>query len=142
MRCVLDSSFVGCWFLPDEKSAAGQRVFDAYQAGRIEFDVPELLAYEIPNLFLSAFRRKRLEADELQEARAVFDLIEFEYHSQTDAIYRRRMFQFAEKHQLTAYDAAYLELADRLQLPLLTLDGKLLAAARTENLETAVKSDK
>lgn len=142
MRCVIDASFVGIWFLPDEKSVAGQRVFGAYEAGRLAFDVPDLLAYEIPNLFVSALRRKRFDAAGFQEARGIFDQIEFEYHNQTDAVCRRRMLHFADRHQLTAYDAAYLELADRLQLPLLTLDEKLLSAARAENLETTVKLDK
>ncbi|MBI5801918.1 MAG: type II toxin-antitoxin system VapC family toxin [Verrucomicrobia bacterium] len=139
---MIDSSFVGTWFLPDEQSASGQRVFDAYEAGRLAFDVPDLLAYEIPNLFVSALRRKRFDSDGFHEAGGIFDRIEFEYHNQTDAVCRRRMLHFAERHQLTAYDAAYLELADRLQLPLLTLDEKLLRAARAENLETTVKLHK
>jgi len=40
-----------------------------------------------------------------------------------------RMMSFATRYSLSAYDAAYLELADRLQCPLLTFDAKLLAAA-------------
>jgi predicted nucleic acid-binding protein len=38
----------------------------------------------------------------------------------------------AEKHRLTAYDAAYLELALRTGLQLATLDGDLRKAAREE----------
>jgi predicted nucleic acid-binding protein len=142
MRCVIDSSFAAAWFLPDEATAVGQRVFDAYEAGALAFEVPDLMAYEMANLFLLAFRRKRLDAAGLQEARDIFDQIRFEYHNQTDALCRRRLFRFAEKHGLTAYDAACLELADRLQLPLLTQDEALLAAARKENLETSVNLTK
>jgi len=40
----------------------------------------------------------------------------------------------AMKHDLTAYDAAYLDLALRERLPLATLDRKLAAAARAENV--------
>ena len=39
--------------------------------------------------------------------------------------------QLAGNHQLTAYDAAYLELAIRRALPLACLDGKLKTAAAT-----------
>jgi predicted nucleic acid-binding protein len=38
--------------------------------------------------------------------------------------------QLARTHQLTVYDAVYLELAVRRQLPLLTFDGQLAAAAK------------
>lgn len=37
--------------------------------------------------------------------------------------------RLSERHRLTLYDAAYLELAQRLQLPLATLDQELRAAA-------------
>ncbi|CAN5348933.1 hypothetical protein BH09SUM1_BH09SUM1_33770 [soil metagenome] len=40
----------------------------------------------------------------------------------------------ADKHNLTVYDACYLELAKRLRLPLATLDGDLAAAALAESL--------
>ena len=41
----------------------------------------------------------------------------------------------ARKHRLTAYDAAYVELAVRLTAPIATLDRALAGAARSENLE-------
>ena len=41
----------------------------------------------------------------------------------------------ARKHRLSSYDAAYLELAMRLQLPLATLDRALAAAGRAEGLD-------
>ena len=37
--------------------------------------------------------------------------------------------RLSERYRLTLYDAAYLELAQRLQLPLATLDQELRAAA-------------
>lgn len=41
----------------------------------------------------------------------------------------RDLLQLAEAHNLTAYDAAYLELAQRSGLPLATLDSDLAAVA-------------
>ena len=43
--------------------------------------------------------------------------------------------QLADQFGLTAYDAAYLELAQRRKLPLATLDQRLLAAGKTLGLE-------
>ena len=40
----------------------------------------------------------------------------------------------AQKHRLSAYDAAYLEVALRRGLPLGSLDGELRAAAKAENV--------
>ena len=40
----------------------------------------------------------------------------------------------ARRYNLTAYDSAYLELAVRLKIPLASLDGKLIEAAKAEGL--------
>jgi predicted nucleic acid-binding protein len=42
--------------------------------------------------------------------------------------------RLAERHKLTVYDAAYLELAQRRGLPLATLDSELRDAANTEGV--------
>ena len=42
--------------------------------------------------------------------------------------------KLADRHQLTVYDATYLELALRLALPLATLDRELRKAAQAENV--------
>ena len=42
---------------------------------------------------------------------------------------------FARKHRLTFYDAAYLELAQRHDIALATLDEKLASAARNEGYD-------
>jgi predicted nucleic acid-binding protein len=43
-------------------------------------------------------------------------------------------YSLAQKHKLTSYDAAYLEMAIRRGLPLATLDSELKAAAKSENV--------
>ena len=44
----------------------------------------------------------------------------------------------AHQHGLSVYDAAYLELASRMRLPLATLDRALAAAARATGVDTPV----
>jgi predicted nucleic acid-binding protein len=46
-----------------------------------------------------------------------------------------RTLELARVHRLSAYDATYLELAERLGLPLATLDGSLARAARAVGVE-------
>ena len=45
-----------------------------------------------------------------------------------------RTLELADRHNLTVYDATYLELALRLSLPLATLDDDLRLAALRENV--------
>ncbi len=52
--------------------------------------------------------------------------------------WRRAAAPLAERHGLTAYDAAYLELALRLALPLASTDAALVAAAREEGVGLVV----
>jgi predicted nucleic acid-binding protein len=47
-----------------------------------------------------------------------------------------RLLDLARAHQLTAYDAAYLELAQRMGVPLASSDRSLAAAARAIGIET------
>lgn len=134
--CVVDAARAASWLLPDESSREGEKILAAYEAGQLQFHMPRLWNYELMNVLLMARRRKRLDDDGFAEARDIFGAIQCEFHEQADAVCRRRIFQFAERHQLTAYDAAYLELADRLQIPLYTLDEKLKKAAGNENITT------
>jgi predicted nucleic acid-binding protein len=50
------------------------------------------------------------------------------------------VFKLAEVFSLTAYDAAYLDLAQRLRVPLLTYDAALLNAALTAGVKTNISS--
>jgi len=136
-HCVVDAARAASWLLPDESSAEGERILAAYENGELQFNMPGLWNYEVINALLVAHRRKRLDDEGFAEARELFGRIQGEFHEQTDAVCRRRIFHFAQKHQLTAYDAAYLELADRLQVPLYSLGDKLLKAAALENLKTS-----
>jgi Predicted nucleic acid-binding protein, contains PIN domain len=54
---------------------------------------------------------------------------------QPSAAYWHEISYIADRYNLTIYDAAYLELALRRQLPLATFDKALLAAARAEGIE-------
>ena len=139
MNCVPDASFVAGWLLPDEATPAKARLLAAHEAGRVELHVPHLWVYELGNLLLMAHRRHRLTTEQLAEAEAIYAAVRCVFHDQTDVVCRHRILRLAQAHQLTAYDAAYLELADRLRAPLLTGDGVLLKAARKENVETTLQ---
>jgi predicted nucleic acid-binding protein len=125
---VIDSSVAIAWCFPDEKDAYSQSVLDAL-ASEPAF-VPELWHLEVANTLIVGERRKRSTQAEtvawlgfLAELPIVVD-DETKSHAFAETIH------LARSHNLSAYDAAYVELALRRGLPLATLDDKLKAAAQ------------
>jgi predicted nucleic acid-binding protein len=130
MAFVVDASFAAAWFLPDENSEAATLF-----ARRIEEEpgaVPDLFYHEMRNLLVLAFRRGRLSEDTLFLLIGRLEKMPLRDSGGGDAVQVARL---ALKHNLTAYDAAYLALAITERLPLATLDRKLAAGARAEAVE-------
>jgi len=126
---AIDSSIALAWALPDERSSAADAVLEKV-APSSPLWVPALWWVEIANTLAVARRRKRIT--EAQAAR-VLELLGA-LPVQTDAAQgpegASRLCSLAQRHALSAYDAAYLELAERRGLRLATLDGELSRAAR------------
>ena len=126
MALVLDSSISLSWFFPDEKS----KFTDAALALAVHEDcwVPAVWRLEFPNALLIAERRRRLtRAERLQVLDEVTRLnlrVDQRVHE------LRAISDLAERHGLSTYDAAYLELASRLDAALITLDDALAEACR------------
>jgi predicted nucleic acid-binding protein len=125
---VLDSSIAVAWCFPDEQDAYSQSVLDAL-ADRAAV-VPYLWHLEVANILVVGERRKRsTQADTTTWLRFLSGL-----PITLDEETRDRAFgditNLSRAHTLTAYDAAYLELALRRSLPLASLDDQLNAAAR------------
>lgn len=126
---VLDASFAAAWFLPDEASETTGRLLDEILT-RPPI-VPSLFRHELRNLLLLAERRGRVAPYEIDEALIMAAALPIGERGAGDD---HDILRLARKHGLTAYDAAYLELASRETAPLATLDKKLATAARIENI--------
>jgi predicted nucleic acid-binding protein len=126
---VIDSSIAIAWCFPDEQDEYSQSVLDAL-ASEQAF-VPDLWHLEVVNTLVVGERRKRCtQANTVAwlSFLASLPIVVDEgtkTHAFTDTTHLARL------HNLSAYDAAYLELAMRRGLPLATLDEKLKAAANT-----------
>jgi len=124
MALVLDSSVCLSWFFPDERTSFTDAALDL--AAHEECWVPSVWRLEFPNALLVAERRRRLtRAERLQMLEEAVRL-----SLRVDALVHdmRQISMLAEKHGLSTYDAAYLELASRLASPLITLDKELASA--------------
>ena len=96
--------------------------------------VPAHWLTEVANALQMGVRRGRFDAGRLEESlNALAELaISREPSAFVSAV---AAVLLASRHDLTVYDAAYLELALRQRLPLATLDRELAAAARREGVE-------
>lgn len=128
MTFVVDCSVSLAWCFEDEQDAASIAVLR--RAAAEGAFVPEFWPLEAVNTLLRAERRGRITREKrdvfTRQLRALPLVIDTETHTQAwDATAA-----LAARHGLTAYDAAYLELAARKRLPLASRDAALAAAAR------------
>jgi predicted nucleic acid-binding protein len=126
MSLVLDSSVTLAWLYSDEVTPATQQVFDIVVAERAW--VPSLWRLEVANSLQMGVRRGRISVEFRDASLADLALLAIEVDAETDTFAWSTTLRLAERHQLTLYDAAYLELAQRLGVPLATLDQELRAA--------------
>ncbi|TNM65469.1 type II toxin-antitoxin system VapC family toxin [Aliirhizobium smilacinae] len=126
---VLDASIALVWFLPDEQSLvadAALKLLDGASA-----TVPDLFWHEMRNILMTSYRRKRLSLPEVWHSMLRLDQLNIITAPRSDS---KQILTLAERHGLTAYDAAYLALAFETRLPLATLDNQLIAAATQDGV--------
>jgi predicted nucleic acid-binding protein len=129
---VLDSSVTLAWLYSDELTDPVRQVFERVTATRAW--VPSLWRLEVANSLQMAVRRRRIDAAFRDASLADLALLNIGTDPDTDAFAWSTTLQLAASHGLTVYDAAYLELAQRLALPLATLDEELRIAGRALGL--------
>ena len=127
MSLVIDSSITLAWLFADERTEAADSVLRRVsESGAV---APSLWRLEVANALQTAIRRKRIDAAfrdaSLTDLRSLVVTIDTETddHAWADTL------RLAERWRLTLYDAAYLELAQRLEVPLASLDQALRTAA-------------
>jgi len=128
MALVVDASIALAWALPDESSTYADAVLAVVE--RDGMRVPSLWAREVANGLVVAYLRKRItSADEGAFLAALSQLnIDVEEAVPALAVVRDGT-AAAMRYGLTAYDAAYVDLASREQLTLATLDKDMRKAA-------------
>jgi predicted nucleic acid-binding protein len=129
---VLDSSATLAWIFGDETTDPIRRVFDAVaEEGAI---VPALWRLEVANSLTMAVRRGRIDTEFRRAALADLAVLDVTIDEKTDAHAWGQTLSLADQFRLTPYDAGYLELAQRRNLPLATLDADLRQAAASLGL--------
>ena len=96
-----------------------------------ELLAPSSLHWEVGNAFSAMFKRKRLTIEEAKLALIEYKKIPIQFYDVTLEI----ALEYAYKYDIYAYDAYFLICADKLKLPILSLDNSLLLKAREAGLK-------
>jgi predicted nucleic acid-binding protein len=128
-RFVLHASVALAWVVDEKPDPYAERVQTVLREG-MRAVVPVLWQLEVASVLAMVQRRKVLSGEATEEALRYlesFVVTLAEVDGYVPGI--RQAFSLAQDLQLTAYDAVYIELAQRQGLPLATLDKSLRAAA-------------
>jgi predicted nucleic acid-binding protein len=122
----LDNSVVTGWYLADQANAYTESIGALLQNDKAL--VPALWQLELANVLKTACTRGKLSLDAARQILDTLGLLPIDIDT-GPSLGQRQLFELAVRHQLSSYDAAYLELALRYGIPLATQDQQLKAAA-------------
>jgi predicted nucleic acid-binding protein len=128
-RFVLDASVVLTWCFPDENAAPAQHVAGLFKRGDTAV-APSFWPHEVLNALLVGEKRKRISKEQVGgflDDLATLPIVLDQFPA---SVVFDRIQHLSREHGLTAYDAAYLDLALGSGLPLATLDEDLVRACK------------
>jgi len=126
---VADASVAVGWVHPAQATTQTAAMLDAIANGAT-LEVPALWSVEVANALVVLVRRRKLVEDERQAALGWLRGLRVRVDHEMSELAFSRLSELAAAHQLSVYDAAYLELAARRRLALGCKDGPLRTAAR------------
>jgi predicted nucleic acid-binding protein len=130
---VLDASMTIAWLFREERTQLTQNTLRRVAVeGAL---VPAIWRLEVANVLRNAVRRGRCDDQYAERSLRRLNRLRIIVDSETDSQAWGATRELSRAHDLTLYDAAYLELAVRRRQALVTQDTALLKAARTIGLE-------
>ena len=126
---VADASVAIGWVHPAQATKQTAAMLDAIADGAT-LEVPALWPVEVANALIVLVRRRKLADDDRQVGLGWLRGLRLRIDHEMSALAFSRLSELAAAHQLSVYDAAYVELAVRRKLVLGCKDGPLRTAAR------------
>jgi predicted nucleic acid-binding protein len=133
MNFVLDCSVTMTWLFEHEATNETDKLLDRLR-GPERAVVPQHWTLEIVNVLLGAERTKRKTGADTTHFLTLLGRLPISSDDDTERQATTATIALGRRHRLSSYDAAYLELAMRLGLPLATLDRDLRKAAHAEGI--------
>ena len=128
-RFVLDASVVLTWCFPDENAGMAQHIAGIFKQGGTAV-APSFWPHEVLNALLVGEKRKRISKELVRSFLDDLAMLPIVLEQVPAGVVFERIQRLSREHGLTAYDAAYLDLALDSGLPLATLDEDLVRAAK------------
>jgi predicted nucleic acid-binding protein len=125
---IVDVSVILCAFFPDESQTQAQSVVRDHVAGRVDLKAPDLLPYELANAVWQAERRGRISTEQASSIIQAMAGLNIEILSLDWA----EMLPVARRFGRSAYDAAYLALAEKLGERFITANERLYNAVHAQ----------
>lgn len=119
---VLDASAAVDWLL---QTPAGKRIEVRLYLRKESLHAPHLLDLEVTQVLRRLARQGIISG--LRAEEAVRDLLDLRIHRYPHFMFLSRIWQM--RNNLSAYDAAYVVLAEKLNATLITRDGRLASAS-------------
>jgi predicted nucleic acid-binding protein len=126
-RFVIDNSIVMSWCFEDEENSYAEAVLESLETGRAF--VPAIWPLEVGNVLLVAERKKRLSHASTVRFLDLLNGLPISVEQEPPDRMLKEILSLAREHELSTYDASYLDLAIRLDLPISTQDMSLVNAA-------------
>ena len=125
MAFVVDNSVVCGWLLESQACAYSEGIAQRLQTDRAI--APILLPLEYTNVLRTACKRQKIIASQAQDMLVM--LADLPIDIDTSPPSPAQLLDLALRHDLSSYDAVYLDLALRRSLPIATTDQALANAA-------------
>jgi predicted nucleic acid-binding protein len=130
LNYVIDASTLLAVYLPEEPCRPqALELLDAYTQGQIELCAPALMFYEIQHALLRAARAERLALDDAFEALEHISALQIPLRAPQE-----NLIKLAWQYGGSAYDAAYLQVAQQEDSLLVTGDKRLFDALKEESI--------
>ena len=121
---IVDASVILSAFFPDEEQAQAQALIRDHVIGRVQLTAPDLLVYEVANAVIQARRQGRIRDEQVEGILSSFEGLNIALKPVT----WQRLLPLATRFDRSAYDAAYLALAEATGQPLVTGDRRMYNA--------------
>jgi predicted nucleic acid-binding protein len=129
MDYVYDTSFVIASIVPDEGDLWLKKLHAGLEPSTKKY-TPQVIWYEITNVFMNMIRSKRFVYEEFSHFFTILKAFGLTTDYESGISYSQKLLRLCNQYNITSYDAAYLELAERKNAVLCTFDEDLINAAK------------
>ncbi|MCU0551636.1 MAG: type II toxin-antitoxin system VapC family toxin [Leptolyngbya sp. Prado105] len=132
LRYVIDTNIAIKLFIPDPLSAKAEALFLHLQNPQTQFFIPDLFYIEFTNVLWKYVRANQFSAE--QATLALDRIRAFPLDATPTKSLISEAMQVSLNYSISAYDACYIALSQRMNAPLLTLDSRLVNTLSTQEL--------